>query len=315
MTIRFAPSLRTSLRNAVLPLAVAAALAAPGFALAQDAATEPAPETTAPAAEPAAQPQPGDVVATVGASTITEADLAFAAEDLAQDLQQVPPEQRRAFLVTVLIDMKVMAQAARDAQLQETEDFKQRLSYLEDRALRRAFFAEKIAAGVTPESVQAAYDQFVAGFVPAEEVHARHILVATKEEADAVKAELTGGKTFEVLAMEKSTDPSAAQNGGDLGFFSRGMMVPQFEEVAFALEVGAISDPVQSQFGWHVIKLEEKRMSSPPPFEQLAPQLQQQVLLSKFDETVSTLKQGLTVDIPDTALAAQVQAQAEAPTQ
>jgi peptidyl-prolyl cis-trans isomerase C len=151
--------------------------------------------------------------------------------------------------------------------------------------------------------------------VPAEEVHARHILVATKEEADAVKAELTGGKTFEVLAMEKSTDPSAAQNGGDLGFFSRGMMVPQFEEVAFALEVGAISDPVQSQFGWHVIKLEEKRMSSPPPFEQLAPQLQQQVLLSKFDETVSTLKQGLTVDIPDTTLAAQVQAQAEAPTQ
>jgi peptidyl-prolyl cis-trans isomerase C len=315
MTIRYAPSLRTSLRNVVLPLAVAVALTAPGFALAQDAPTEPAPETTAPAAEPVAQPQPGDVVATVGTATITEADLAFAAEDLAQDLQQVPPEQRRAFLVTVLIDMKVMAQAARDAQLQETEDFKQRLSYLEDRALRRAFFAEKIAAGVTSETVQAAYDEFVASFVPVEEVHASHILVATKEEADAVKAELAGGKAFEVVAMEKSTDPSAAQNGGDLGFFSQGMMVPQFEEAAFALEVGAISDPVQSQFGWHVIKVEERRMSSPPPFDQLAPQLQQQVLLSKFDETVSTLKQGLTVDIPDATLAAQVQAQAEAPTQ
>ena len=140
------------------PLALAsllAGLSAPA-ALAQDAA--------APAA-----PTPDTVVATVGGETITEADIAFAAEDLQQELQQMPPEQRKAFLLTVLIDMKVMATAARQAKMDETDLFKRRLSYLEERALRRAYFADVIAGSVTEESVQAAYDAFVAGFQPQEE--------------------------------------------------------------------------------------------------------------------------------------------------
>lgn len=273
-------------------------------AMAQDTPVAPA--------EAAPAPAPDTVVATVGGETITEADIAFAAEDLQQELSQMPPEERRAFLVTVLIDMKVMAKAAREQQMDQTETFRRRLQYLEERALRRAYFADKIAAGVTPEAVQAAYDAFVAGFQPQEEVHARHILVATRQDAEAIKAELAAGKPFELLAMEKSTDPSGAQNGGDLGFFSRGMMVKPFEDAAFALtEPGQLSEPIESQFGWHIIKLEEKRQSQPPSLEEVGPQLQQQVMFKAFEDSVGTLKQGLAIDIPDAALAEGVKRQSE----
>lgn len=267
-------------------------------------------DATAPAA-PAAEITPQTVVATVGGETITEADISFAAEDLAQELQQMPPEQRKAFLVTVLIDMKVMAKAAREQQMDQTDLFKQRLRYLEDRALRRAYFGEKIATGVTPEALQAAYVAFSAQFQGQEEVHARHILVASEDEAKAVKAELDGGKDFAELAMAKSTDPSAQQNGGDLGFFAKGMMVKPFEDAAFAMNAGEVSAPVQSDFGWHVIKVEEKRMSQPPSIEQVTPQLQQQLMFQNFETAVAALKQEITIDIPDPALAEGVKQQTE----
>jgi len=282
-----------------------------GPALAQDAGT-PA-EAPAEAAPAPAAPAPDAVVATVGDQTITEADLAFAAEDLQQEMQQIPPDQRRAFLVTVLIDMKVMAKAAKDEGMADTDLFKRRLAYLEERSLRRAYFAEKIAGAVTEEKIRAAYDAYAAAFQPVEEVHARHILVATEDEAKAVKAEIDGGKPFEVAAMEKTTDPSGKQSGGDLGFFSKGQMVPEFENVAFTLEPGTISEPVQSQFGWHIIKVEEKRMSAPQPFEQMAQQLAQQVMYQTFDEVVAPMKAASPVNIPDAALAAAVNAQTEEP--
>ena len=275
---------------------------APIAALAQDAA---APAAPAPAPVP-----PETVVATIGDLTITEADITFATEDLRQELQRVRPEERRAFLVNVLIDMKVMAKAARDAGLADTDMFKRHVQYLQERELRQDFFAEKVATAVTEETLKAAYDQFVKDFKPVEEVHARHILVATEDEAKAIKAELDGGKPFEVLAMEKTTDPSGKQNGGDLGFFSKDMMVPEFADVAFTLEPGKISDPVQTQFGWHIIKVEEKRMSSPPPLEQVQQQLAQEVMFKAFDAVVGPLKESAKVDIPDAALAAAVKKQA-----
>lgn len=291
----------TILRGRVAgPLTAAMLVLSPFAATAQEAATEAAPVT------------PDTVVATVAGESITEADLAFAAEDLQQELAQMPPADRKAFLLTVLIDMKVMAKAARDAQMDQTDIFKRRLAYLEERALRRAFFAEQIASKVTDEAIQTAYNELVAGFEPQEEVHARHILVASQEDAEAIKAELANGKPFEVLAMEKSTDPSAAQNGGDLGFFQRGQMVKPFEDAAFSLNVGEVSDPIESQFGWHVIRLEEKRQSTPPTLDQLRPQLQQQVMFQAFEDSVGVLKDGLQIDIPDAALAAAVEAQSEA---
>ncbi|HEV7275541.1 MAG TPA: peptidylprolyl isomerase [Devosiaceae bacterium] len=313
MTDRTAPAPRQPISALATALMLGVALAAaPLTALAQDApATETpaeAPAAEAPAAAAAATPD--TVVATVGGETITEADLAFAAEDLQQELAQMPPQERRPFLVTVLIDMKVMANAAREQQMDQSEIFMRRLEYLEERALRRAYFAEQIASEITPATIQAAYDEMVAEFEPQEEVHARHILVATEEEANAVKAELEAGADFAELARERSVDPSAQQNGGDLGFFSRGMMVGPFEEAAFALtEPGEISEPVQSDFGWHVIQLQAERQSQPPAFEQVAQQLQQQVMFETFEERLASLKEGIAIEIPDAELAAGVEQQ------
>lgn len=248
---------------------------------------------------------PDDVVASVDGETISEADIAFAAEDLGQDLANVPPQERRAFLISVLIDMKVLAKAARAENMQETDSFRRRLSYLEDRALRRAFFTNKISAAITPEAVKANYEELVAGFEPAEEIRARHILVASEDDALVIVKELEEGKLFEVAAMENSTDGSS-QNGGDLGYFSRGQMVPPFEEAAFALEIGQISAPVQSKFGWHIIKLEEKRMSAPPALEELAGQLQQQMLIDAFNQTIGDLKSAMKIDVVDPEVAAAI---------
>jgi peptidyl-prolyl cis-trans isomerase C len=298
---------------------LAGSVALAPIAMAQDAETPPAAEdstaapeaTDAPAVAPEApaQPSPETVVARIGEVTITEADLGFAAEDLQQELSQMAPQERRAFLLRVLIDMKVMSQAARDEGMDQTELFQQRLTYLEERALRRAYFAEQIATAVTPEAIETLYADVVADFEPEDEIRARHILVETEEEATALSEEIEGGADFAALATENSIDPGAA-NGGDLGFFSQGMMVPEFETAAFALEeVGDVSEPVQSQFGWHIIKLEERRESAPPTVEQLGPQLQQQVLMNAFDSAVETLMSDIDVEIVDPALAEAVEAQ------
>ncbi len=299
------PSLRL-----VRSLSLAALLAAAPLstAFAQEAA---APAET-PAATETAAPSPDTVIATVGDEPITEADMSFAAEDMAQDLAQMPPQERRAFLLRVLIDMKVMSQAARDAGMDQTELFAQRQKYLEERALRRAYFSDAIAASVTEEATRAEYDAYVAQFQPAEEVRASHILVETEEEANALKAEIDGGADFATLARENSIDPGAA-NGGDLGFFGKGMMVAPFEEAVFAMsEAGEVSAPVQSQFGWHIIKLTEKRQSTPPTFEQVAPQIQQQLLMQSFTTKVDELMSGVEIDVVDPALSAQLDAQMQA---
>lgn len=295
--------------GSALALGSMAALAEDAAAPAADAAATPAADAAAPAAP--AQPTPDTVLATVGGSTITEADLNYVAEDLQQQLQSVPQDQQRAFLLSVLIDMRLMAKAAKDAGLDKSAEYKARLTYLEDRTLRREFFSKNIASAVTEDAVKAAYDKYVAEYKPVEEVHARHILVATEEEAKAVKADLDAGKPFEVEAMAKTTDPSGKQNGGDLGFFQKGQMVPEFEQAAFAMQPGQVSDPVKSQFGWHIIKVEEKRTTKPEPIEQLAQQLGQQVMFETYDAEMKKFREANVVEIPDAALAEQVRLQTD----
>lgn len=300
-------SLSRLARNAsVLALMLGAGMAAPAFA--QDAAPA---EAAPPAAEAPAAASPDTVVATVGGEPITEADLSFAAEDLTQQLNQMPPDQRRPFLLRVLIDTKMVAQAGRQAGLADAPLFKQRIHYLEERALHSAYLSEAFVKEVTEDAVRADYDKFVADFVPADEIRASHILVETEEKANELKAELDGGADFATLAKENSIDPGAA-NGGDLGFFGKGMMVAPFETAAFALtDVGQISAPVQSQFGWHIIKLEEKRQTTPPAFEEVAGELQQQLLVTTYDATLDQLREGVEIDIPDATLKAAVDAQTQ----
>lgn len=293
------------LKSLAAPLFAGVALIAVP-ALAQDAM--PVPETPAVQVPAEDEVAPETVLATVGGEDITQADLNFAAEDLAQDLQQIPANQRRAFLLTVMIDMKVMANAARNEGLDQSEVFARRLGYLEDRALRRAFFADAVEGAVTPEAVQGAYDTAAAEFESQTEVRARHILVESEEEANSIAEEIEGGMAFEQAAMAYSTDGSSA-NGGDLGYFSQGMMVPAFEEAAFALETGDISEPVESQFGWHLIKLEDRRETEMPPLEQVQSQLAQQVLFEVFEETVGDLKTETEIEIVDEDLAGAIEAQ------
>ena len=312
MTERAISPVRTVLVRLAAALALGTALAATPLAYADDAAP-PAAATaaTAPAAA-APAPKPTDIVAKVGSETITEGDLGFAAEDLGQQLQSVPPEAQKAFLTGVLIDMQLMAQAARADKLDQTLDYKAELAYLQDRALRQAYFEAEIAKSITPDTVKAAYDEYVKAFQPQVEVHAEHILVKTEAEAQDIEKQLAGGAKFEDIAKAKSIDTGSAANGGDLGFFGKGQMVKPFEDAAFALKAGEVSQPVQSQFGWHVIKLIETRQTQPQTFDQLSAQLQQQVVVKVFDAAIEKLKAGTTIDIPDATLAGQVKSQDDA---
>jgi peptidyl-prolyl cis-trans isomerase C len=247
--------------------------------------------------------EPDDVVAKVGDTEITEADLAFAAQDLGKELQRFPPAQWRKLLLDVMVDMELMAHAAREEGLDKDPDFQRQLDFLKLRALRNAYLAQKIDGEVTDEEVQAAYDKEFADFEGAEEINARHILVKDKAEAEAIIAELDGGADFAELAREKSTGPSGP-NGGSLGYFAKGQMVPPFEAAAFALEPGTYTkEPVETQFGWHVIKLEDKRRQDKPAFEEVANGLRQQLMRERYDARMAELKDQVAVEIVDESLA------------
>lgn len=216
---------------------------------------------------------PDTVLVTVNGYDITEDEAIMASQDFAEQLQQVPADQRRAVIVDALIDLHLLAMAADETGLDESDEFARRMAYQRARTLRTSYLVDVIAADVTPEVLREAYDEAVADFEPEEERRARHILLETEEDAANVIAELDGGADFATLAAERSTGPSAS-NGGDLGWFGRGRMVPPFEEAAFALEVGAYSEtPVETQFGFHVLIVEEVRDTEAPTFQELAPQI------------------------------------------
>jgi peptidyl-prolyl cis-trans isomerase C len=292
-----AANLPTSLKTLALALVLALAPAA----YAQDTTTSTEPPTQ--------QPGPGTIVATVGGEPITEADLAFAAEDIGSDLNQIPPEQIRAVLLAQMIDLKLMAQAGEKAGVRDDELFKLRLEYLTDRALRRAHTKVAVSDTITPEAIKAEYDKQIAAIPDEDEVHARHILVTTEDDAKAIKAEVDAGADFVELAKAKSIEPNAAQSGGDLGYFKRGVMVKPFGDAVFAMEVGQVSDPVQTQFGWHIIKVEDRRPAPKPTLEELTQQIGQQLYVTKYRALFDQLRKTTAIDIPDAALAAQVDQQ------
>ena len=298
MSAKFRPAKwPTPLKSLALALLM---VLSPAAAIAQDAPAPP---------PPAEQPGPGTIVATVGGEVITEADLAFAAEDIGADLNQIPPDQVRAVLLSQMIDLKLMAQASEKAGMQDDELFKLRLEYLTDRALRRAYTKTAISDTITPEVIKAAYDLQIAAIPDEDEVRARHILVTTEEDAKAIKAEIDAGADFAELAKTKSIEPNAAQSGGDLGYFKRAVMVKPFGDAAFAMEVGQVSDPVQTQFGWHIIKIEDRRPAAKPTLEELTQQIGQQLYVTQYRALFDELRKTATIDIPDAALAEQVNTQ------
>ncbi|NTF82481.1 peptidylprolyl isomerase [Rhizobium rhizogenes] len=242
------------------------------------------------------------VVAKVGDVEIHQSELDLAIANLDPQLGQLPDDQKKVAALSASIDVKLLAKDAAAEKLDQTPDFQSHMAYLRDRELHNAYFKAHVADGITDDEVKARYDKEVAALPKQEEVHARHILVKTEDEAKAIIKELDAGKDFATLAKEKSTDPNKA-DGGDLGYFAHGRMVKEFEDAAFALPVGTYTKtPVKSDFGWHVIKVEDKRVAPPPPFDQVKDQVRQLVMRDKYLELLNNAKQNTKVAISDPAL-------------
>jgi peptidyl-prolyl cis-trans isomerase C len=309
MTSNVLPEKPFGLLKLLIPAAIALTLGAlPIAAAAQDSSSSAEAAATASSAEPPA-PTPSTVVATVGGEQITEADLAFAYEDMGQQVQQIPPDQVRAVLLAQVIDLELFAQAGHAANVENDDLYKMRLSYLVDRALRRAYTKSQISDTITADMIKAEYDKQVAAMPAQDEVHARHILVSSQDDAKAIKAQLDAGADFATLAKEKSIEPGAKDSGGDLGYFTPDKMVKPFADAAFALKVNEISQPIQTQFGWHIIEVLDRRPAAKPTLQDMTPQIAQQLYVQAYTAMFDQLRAKSTVDIPDPALKAQVDAQ------
>jgi len=230
------------------------------------------------------------VVATVNGEKILKSHLIEAQRLLPPQYQKIPMEQIFPGLVDSVVDAKLASADARVRKMHEDPAFKSQMARIENQLLQRMVLQKEMESGVTDEAVQARYKKMAAGMGEKEEIHARHILLKTEDEAKAVIESLKKDADFAKLAKEKSTGPSGP-GGGDLGFFAKGQMVPAFEKAAFALDKGEYTDtPVQTKFGWHVIKLEGKRKAEVPPFEKMAEQLRGQISQERATSYIEKLR-------------------------
>jgi peptidyl-prolyl cis-trans isomerase C len=240
------------------------------------------------------------VLVKVNGAEIRQSDVTLAEEELGPSLAQMDPATKKENVLAFLIDMKIVAKAAEDKKIEDRPDFKARLAFTRNRLLMDNLLAAEGKAATTDEAMKKVYDEAAKQIEGEQEVHARHILVETEDEAKAIEAELKKGADFAELAKTKSKDPGAA-DGGDLGFFTKDQMVPEFSAVAFTLEPGKISDPVKSQFGWHIIKVEEKRNRKAPDFEQVKPQIETYVTRKAQAEYVAKLREAAKIERMDQA--------------
>ena len=229
------------------------------------------------------------VVARVNGTDVRQSDLAMAEEDLGGNIPQMTPEAKREYLITFMGDMLLVAKAAEAKKVADSNEFKQKLAYARTKLLMESYLQSEAKAAVTDAELHKVYDEAVGQMKSEPEVHARHILVETEDQAKAVLADLKKGADFAELAKTKSKDPGAS-DGGDLGWFTKDQMVPEFSEVAFKLDKGQLSDPVKSQFGWHVIKVEDKRMRQPPEFDKVKDQLENYVVRRQQSAVISKLR-------------------------
>ncbi|HZR61010.1 MAG TPA: peptidylprolyl isomerase [Xanthobacteraceae bacterium] len=236
------------------------------------------------------------VIARANGVDIHQSDLAFADEEIGSNVPaQMTPEQKREYLITYLGDIIVLAQAAEQQRLGDKPDVQRQVAFERNKVLMEALLRNAGKAAQTDDALHKVYDEAVKKMTNEEEVHARHILVATEQEAKDIEAQLKGGADFAALAKEKSKDPGAA-NGGDLGYFTKDQMVPEFAEAAFKLDKGQISDPVHTQFGWHIIKVEDKRTKPTPSFDQVKPQLENFVAHRAQAELVDSLRKTAKIE-------------------
>ncbi len=218
--------------------------------------------------------QADPVVAKVNGVEIKESDLKAAEEDIGSQLPPMSPEAKKEYLITYVSDMILVSRAAEAKKLGDTADFKRKLANARIKLLMEALLQDEAKAAVTDEAMKKVYAEAIKDVGSEQEVSARHILVENEDDAKKIAADLKGGADFAAIAKEKSKDPGSKDQGGDLGFFSKDQMVPEFAEAAFKLDKGQISDPVKSQFGWHIIRVDDKRAKQPPSFEQVKDQIE-----------------------------------------
>jgi len=256
-----------TIRSFGVLLAFLSATAAIGPTAAQE--NQPATGATAgQTAPPTAAPPPDTVVAIVNGTKVTRADVIASAQSLPAEYQSKIDAIFPA-LIDRLVDLTLLAEEGRKQNLQDDPEVKARLDQLANQVIQEVVIRRHLQKEMTEDAIKARYEKFVAEQPTQTEIRASHILMATEEEAKEIIKQLEGGADFATVAKEKSTDPSAKQNGGDLRYFTAGDMVPEFSQAVFAMEKGEISKaPVKSKFGWHVIKVVDKRPKAPPTLEE-----------------------------------------------
>ncbi len=243
-----------------------------------------------------AQTAPDPVIARVAGVEIRQSDITMAEEDLGQQGAQMSPDQKIDYLVAYLSDIIIVSKAAEGKKVTDQADFRRKLAFARNKLLMETMLQNEGKAAVTDKAMKEVYDEAVKQIGNDQEVRARHILVQTEDEAKAIIADLKKGGNFETIAKEKSKDPGAAAQGGDLGYFTQDQMVPEFAEVAFKLEKGQLSDPVKSQFGWHIIRVEDKRSKQPPAFDAVKEQVETYVIRKAQAEFVTKLRDATKIE-------------------
>lgn len=253
------------------------------------------------------------VVAKVNGKSLTEADLKLAEEELGarlgDQIASLPAATRRRVFLEYLVENELFANAAEAASLGTGPEFESRMRYWRRRALRDAYVDKAVKGSISEAAAKTFYDDKVKGIPEEEEVQVRHILVDSEDLAKELKKKLEGGADFAALAKEHSTDPGSRDNGGLYPHFAKGRMVPEFEAAAFALEKGKLSEPVKSQFGWHLIKLEDKRKKAPPSFDEVKEMILSGMIQNKEQSVGAELRKKAGVEYLDAEIKRQVEDQ------
>ncbi|MEH6404473.1 MAG: peptidylprolyl isomerase [Sneathiella sp.] len=277
-------------------LVVAGLSLAVGYFVGTDMKGLPGLEMGASATEESADPDDA-VVASVDGTDIRESQVKRMFESLPEQYRQAPYAFIKGQLIEQLVNMRLVQNAAQVEKVDVDQEFLGRVSDVKLQLLQEFYLQQKIEAAVTDITLKAEYEKAIAEFKTVEEVSARHILLKEEAQAKDVIAKLDAGGDFVALAKEFSTGPSGPQ-GGDLGFFVKERMVPEFAEAAFKLEKGKYTaEAVKTQFGWHVIKLDDRRNTQPPAFDTMRKQLSDTLSTTTVTALIESLKAAATVNV------------------
>jgi peptidyl-prolyl cis-trans isomerase C len=265
----------------------------------------------APAAQTAPVAPSTTVVAKVNGKDITEADMQMAGAELANDLAQLPADVKRRALLEYLVDNMLFADEAEATKLGDTPEFQSQMTYLRRRLLRDQFFEKTLKSQLDEAEAKKIYDARVAEMKPEDEFAARHILVDNEAKAKELRAKIVAGGDFAEVAKANTLDTGTKEQGGMLPFFVKGQMVPEFETAALKLQKGEVSEPVKTNFGWHIIKLEDRRRKPPPDLESVKNTILNSLAVRKAQQTAGEMRTKAKLEYIDTEIKAQVEAEAK----